>query len=107
MGKDEFTSCAKESDIKEGRMKAVRVKGRPILLVRKGGQVFALSNRCPHMDYSLEKGILRDYMLMCPSHGWKFDIRNGQYEGNKDIALVTYPCKVQDGKVYIKLVDKV
>ena len=103
MGEESFVSCIKDSDLEEGRMKAVHVKGKAILLVKKGGQVFSLSNRCPHMGCSLEKGILREYLVMCPCHGWKFDIRNGQYEENKAIGLVSYPCKVQNGKVYVKL----
>jgi nitrite reductase/ring-hydroxylating ferredoxin subunit len=64
----------KESELKEGQMKPVHVKGRPILLVRQGGVVFGVLNRCPHMVCSFEGGILKDYLVMCPSHGWKFDV---------------------------------
>ncbi len=103
MAEQGFVSCIKERDIKDGQMKAIRVKGRPILLIRKGDQYFGLSNRCPHMGCSFEGGILREYKLMCPCHGWKFDVRNGAYEENKEIVLTSYPCKIQNGKVYIKL----
>lgn len=60
MSKDNFVPSIKESEIKEGQMKAVRVKGRPILLVRQGGEVFGVSNRCPHMGCTFEGGILTD-----------------------------------------------
>ncbi len=96
----------KETDLKEGCMKPVRLKGRAILLIRKGGAVFGVSNCCPHMGCSLERGILRDYLVMCPSHGWKFDIRNGKYTENEGISLISYPCKIQDGRVYVELADK-
>jgi nitrite reductase/ring-hydroxylating ferredoxin subunit len=105
MGEENFVSCIKETDLEEGQMKAVRVKGKAILLVRPGGQVFGVSNRCPHMGCSFEKGILRDYMVMCPCHGWKFDVRNGQYELIKEITLESYRCKIQNGKVYVELKD--
>ena len=98
-----FVSCMKESEIGDGQMKAIHLKGRPILLVRKGDRVYGFSNRCPHMGCSFEKGILRDYLIMCPCHGWKFDIRNGQYEENDAITLSTYICKIQNGRIYIKL----
>ena len=101
-----FVSCAKENEIKDGQMKAVRVKGRAILLVRKGDQVYGLSNSCPHMGCSFERGILREYLVMCPCHGWKFDIRNGQYQENGAITLSTYACKILNGRVYIKIDDK-
>ena len=107
MEKDDFVSCIKENEIKEGQMKLVRVKGRSILLAKKGGQIFGISNSCPHMGCSLDKGILRDYMVMCPCHGWKFDVRNGQYDEIKEIALVSYRCKIQNGKVLVQIKNDV
>jgi 3-phenylpropionate/trans-cinnamate dioxygenase ferredoxin subunit len=103
MGKDGFESSIKDSGIPEGHMKAVRVKGRPILLVRVGGEVFGLSNRCPHAGCTFEGGILRDYIVMCPCHGWKFDIRTGEYTENKQTILQTYRCKVEGGKIFIEI----
>jgi nitrite reductase/ring-hydroxylating ferredoxin subunit len=103
MSKDNFVSFIKESEIKEGQMKSVRVKGTPILLVRQGGEVFGLFNRCPHMFCSFEGGILRDYLVMCPCHGWKFDIRNGQYQENMQTTLQTYRCKIENGKIYVEI----
>lgn len=107
VGDEGFVPSVKESEIKEGQMKLVHVAGRSILLVRRGGEVFGVSNRCPHMGCSLERGILRDYLVMCPCHGWKFDVRNGQYEETREITLVSYRCKIQNGKVYVELTDDV
>ena len=107
MASENFVPCLKEGDLKEGQMKRVQVSGRSILLVRQGGQVFGVSNICPHMGCSLEKGLLREYLVMCPCHGWKFDIRNGQYEENKATALVRYSCIVKDGKIFVEIPSKV
>ena len=103
MSKDNFASSIKESELKEGQMKAVRVKGKPVLLVRMGGEVFAVSNYCPHMGCTFEGGILRDYLVMCPCHGWKFDVRNGEFVENKLTVLQTYRCKSENGKIHIEL----
>jgi len=103
MGKDNFVSSIKESELKEGHMKAVRVKGQPILLVRQGGGVFGVFNHCPHMGCSFEGGILRDYIVMCPCHGWKFDVRNGQYTENPQTTLQTYRCRIEKGKIYVEI----
>ena len=107
MTSDNFVPCLKESELKEGQMKRLQVSGRSILLVRQYGQVFGVSNSCPHMGCSLDKGILREYLVMCPCHGWKFDIRNGKYEENEAIALVSYRCMIQNGKVYVEIAGKV
>jgi len=103
MNKDGFVFSIKESELKDGQMKAVRVKGKHILLVRQGGEVFGLSNRCPHMGCTFEGGLLRDYLVMCPCHGWKFDIRNGQYTENAQTTLQTYLCKIENGKIFIEI----
>jgi nitrite reductase/ring-hydroxylating ferredoxin subunit len=103
MTQNDFVSSIKENELKENQMKAVRVKGKPILLIRQGGQVFGISNRCPHMGCTFERGILKDYLVMCPCHGWKFDIRNGQYQEIKDVTLECYRCKIQEGKIYIEI----
>jgi nitrite reductase/ring-hydroxylating ferredoxin subunit len=87
-------------------MRSVRVKGRSILLARKEGKIFGVSNDCPHEGCALSKGILNEYFVMCPCHGWKFDIRNGQYLENKSISLESYRCKVQNGKIYVEIFQK-
>ena len=102
-----FVACLKENELKEGQMKRVQVRGRSILLVRKDGQVFGVSNICPHEGCSLDKGILREYLVMCPCHGWWFDIRNGQYVENNAIALKSYRCKIQNGKISVEIAGKV
>jgi nitrite reductase/ring-hydroxylating ferredoxin subunit len=103
MREDNFVSSIKESELKEGKMKGVRIKGKTILLVRQGGEVFGMSNLCPHMSCSFENGILRDYLVMCPCHGWKFDVRNGQYIDNPQTVVQTYRCKIEAGKISVKI----
>ena len=103
MSKTTFVPSMKESELKEGQMKPVRIKGKPILLVRPGGEVFGVSNRCPHMGCTLEGGILTGYIVMCPCHGWKFDVRNGQYQEIPQVKLECYRCKIEDGKVFVEI----
>jgi nitrite reductase/ring-hydroxylating ferredoxin subunit len=101
-----FKACLKEKDLKEGQMKHVQVSGKSILLVKQGGQIFAISNICPHEGCSLDKGVLYEYLVMCPCHGWKFDVRNGQFVENKVITLATYQCKKENGKILVGISDK-
>ncbi len=103
MGKDSFYGSIKNSELAEGKMHAVRIRGTPILLAKVGGEVFGVSNRCPHMGCELQGGILTGYVVMCPCHGWKFDVRNGQYTENPLTALTCYRCKIEDGKVWVEI----
>jgi 3-phenylpropionate/trans-cinnamate dioxygenase ferredoxin subunit len=103
MSKDGFVPSIKESELKEGHMKPVRVKGRPILLVRQGGEVFGVSNLCPHAGCELQGGILTGYIVTCPCHGWKFDVRNGQYQEIPQVKLECYRCKIENGKINVEI----
>ena len=105
MSEDDFVLATEESNVPEDSMKLVMAVGRSILLARHSGQVFGVSNKCPHMGCSLVNGKLKEFTVTCPCHSWEFDIRNGQYCGNKAIMLMTYECKIQGGKIIVRLVD--
>ena len=101
MNKTGFVPSIKERKLGEGKMKAVRIKGKPVLLAKVNGIVYATSNLCPHAGCTFEGGILTGYTVMCPCHGWKFDIRNGQYQENPQVKLQSYQCKTENGKLHI------
>jgi 3-phenylpropionate/trans-cinnamate dioxygenase ferredoxin subunit len=103
MDKESFSSSIKDSELAEGKMHAVRVKHNPVLLAKVNGEVYGVSNRCPHMGCEFQGGILNGYIVMCPCHGWKFDVRNGQYTENPLTTLTAYRCKVEDGKIWVEL----
>ena len=101
----EFIWVIKEHDVPEETTKQVTALGRNIILVKYQGKVYALGSRCPHMGCDLTKGKLKENILVCPCHGWSFDVTNGEYQANKHIKLATYECKVENGEVYVKPLD--
>jgi len=103
MSENDFIPSIENAELPEESMKPVNVVGQTVLLAKHGGQVFGVSNKCPHMGCSLGNGRLKDFIVTCPCHGWSFDIRTGLYEYNKAIALETFECKVENGKIYIKI----
>lgn len=94
-------------EVKEGSMKLVNVGGKNILLAKYNGEVFGVSNQCSHMGCSLAMGKLNGYIVTCPCHGWSFDIRTGQSLTRKNRNLVSYECKIDNGKLHVKLLDDV
>jgi nitrite reductase/ring-hydroxylating ferredoxin subunit len=105
MSEDNFVLATEESDISEDSMKLVNIVGRSILLARHGAQIYGFSNKCPHMGCSLSNGKLKDFTVTCPCHSWEFDIRNGKYRFNNSITLMTYECKIQNEKIFVKMMD--
>ena len=65
---------------------------------------FASDLMCTHEKQSLEDGLVIDCVIECPLHGGRFDICTGKALSapcTKD--LVTYPVKIEDGRVLIAL----
>jgi nitrite reductase/ring-hydroxylating ferredoxin subunit len=106
LSKTNFVPSIKEIDLPEGHMKAVRIKGKPILLAKVDNHVYGVSNICPHAGCEFQGGILAGYIVMCPCHGWKFDVRNGQYQDNPLTKLDCYNCKIENGKIFVEILKK-
>ncbi len=98
----QFVWVIKSNDLTENAIKQVSVVGRNILLIKRQGQVYALASHCPHKGCDLSNGSLKDNILVCPCHGWSFDVTNGEYQTNKAIKLLTFECKVENDDVYVK-----
>ncbi len=91
------------NELQEDSMKLVDVEGSPVLLVKVSGQVFAIDNRCPHMGCGFSGGKLDGYVIVCPCHDWRFDLRTGEYEEAEEMKLIKYDWKIESGKIWIKL----
>lgn len=63
----------------------------------RDGRLFASEASCPHRQGPLADGMLGGALLVCPLHGFKFDLASGKPVGNDCRALVTYPITLTDG----------
>ncbi len=100
---DRLTEVLELSKLPEGKLSAVFPKGLPVILIRRGAEVFALENRCAHMGCPLAAGTLDGYTLQCPCHDWRFDIRNGKFIDAAELAIRTYAAEIKDGRVFVRI----
>ena len=98
-----WTVVADDAKVKEGVPLAVYPLGITILLVRVEGTVHAIANKCAHMACPLEGGRLEGHIITCPCHDWSFDVRDGAFTQAREIAVATYPAKVEGDKVLLDL----
>ncbi len=98
----EFAAVAKADEIEEGKVKVVRVGDLPIGLTKVEGEFFAFADVCTHDDGPVAEGELDEYIIECPRHGAKFDIRSGKV---KQLPAVTpipvYAVKVEGDAVLV------
>lgn len=92
----------REQDLHPGEARHLKVGKWDIALVRVGDGFFALSNVCRHAYAPLAEGLVEGYYLVCPWHGWRYDVRDGTTD-HPDADVRTFPVRVRDGCVLLAL----
>jgi nitrite reductase/ring-hydroxylating ferredoxin subunit len=99
-----WVRAAAVDDIRDGGAKSFAYLDKRIALFRTPGGIFASDNRCPHQGYALVRGDVKDGVLTCAWHNWKFELGTGSCRyGGENIR--TYPVQVRDGQVFIDIAD--
>ncbi|KAI8584148.1 hypothetical protein K450DRAFT_218397 [Umbelopsis ramanniana AG] len=95
---------AKESDLKDGEKKEVKIGETPVLLSKVKGSYYATSARCTHYGAPLVNGTLAsDGRIMCPWHGACFNATTGDIEDAPALnSLQKFEVTVQDGDVIVE-----
>jgi len=99
----EFVTVATTDDIPPGTGKTVEVNGVWIALFNVAGSFFAVDNTCPHAGGPIGEGQLSGETVTCPWHGWSFNVRTGEREGNPNITVACCPVRIEGNKVQIAL----
>src|SRR5262245_37202210 len=90
------------SDLPEGKPALRKGDGQRFVCVRQGDVVHALDDRCPHQGYPLSQGSVRDGVLTCDWHNWKFDLSNGGCTfGGEPVRR--YSTRVEGGRVLLNV----
>lgn len=69
---------AVEGGLTEDTPRQIEVDGAPIMVVKHGGVVYALSDVCPHLGCSLSDGTIEGDAVVCPCHGSTFALEDGR-----------------------------
>ena len=99
---------ARLDDLPAGRGHAVELAGRPIALFRVGERVYAMEDRCPHAEAPLSGGSLEGCVVVCPLHGWDFDVRTGFKPNDADgFPIPCFAVRSDDGRVEVDVEDEI
>jgi nitrite reductase/ring-hydroxylating ferredoxin subunit len=71
----EFARVGSMSEILEGEM--LIVLDGTVAVAKVGGDLFAFDNTCPHAGAPLGDGFLDGFLVECPFHAGRWDVRTG------------------------------
>jgi nitrite reductase (NADH) small subunit len=110
------------SDLVDGQRLMVRLDGRDVFIFEREGRLYAFENLCLHMGGPVGEGILigkveaildenrahvRDRFspteihLVCPWHGWEYDIETGECAANRRLKLRRYQAVQRGEDIYV------
>jgi nitrite reductase/ring-hydroxylating ferredoxin subunit len=87
-----------------GREDGAPQRKQIVLFRLTSGEIHAIDNRCPHEGYPLSTGALKDGVLTCEWHNWKFRLCDGAcILGGEGVRH--YPVRVHDGAIWLDTAD--
>jgi nitrite reductase (NADH) small subunit len=98
-----FVRAAGISEIPAGKIAEVKVSEKCVALANVGGKFYAISGICLHQGGPLGEGELDGAVVMCPWHGWQFDVTTGKVAANQGMGVETYAVEVRGNDVFINV----
>jgi 3-phenylpropionate/trans-cinnamate dioxygenase ferredoxin reductase subunit len=89
-------------DLRENQPLLGHVDDEPVLLVRQGRDIHAVSARCTHYGGPLQEGLVADGGIHCPWHHACFDLASGAVRsGPAPEALRCWAVRSEHGRVQV------
>lgn len=98
-----YRAVLADADLPEDKPTRVEVDGIPVVLVRRNGQIYALTETCSHLGGPLAKGTLQDDSIICPWHQSRFALESGHVlDGPASVSEPCFETRVVNGQIEIR-----
>lgn len=112
----------KETDFEERDRKIIAQGDLEIGVFLVDGEFYAYENHCVHQGGPVCQGKIlnrvvevladdrtsqglkfseEDVHIVCPWHGYEYNLKTGRHPGDKNVRMKPYEVKVKDGEVYV------
>ena len=96
-----WVRAASVSDVPAGNSFGASVEGKDIGLFNVDGEVYAMDNLCPHRGAPLSDGRLDGATIVCPWHGWAFDVQKGALVMDPNRCQARYPVEKRGADLFV------
>lgn len=101
-----FKRVCSVNELKEEQGKRFIIDDVDTALFKLDGEVYAVSNICPHQHTAkIYDGYIDDGRIVCPMHAWSFDLKTGKMGGGSR-GLDVYDVKIENDDVFVKVKQK-
>jgi len=104
---EEWQDVLAEDELTEGTPVAGHAGEVPVVLIRRGEEIFALDDRCSHRGGPLHEGPLVDGCIRCPWHDSSFRIEDGSVvDGPATRPQRVWEVRRRYGRVEARITDE-
>jgi nitrite reductase (NADH) small subunit len=116
-------AVGKLSDLPDGDYRIFSLDSVEVGIFRLGDRVLAYENVCPHAGGPVCQGKIfnrveealapdmkskglrfgKQRHVVCPWHGYEFDIETGCHPGDASVRLTPIPVDVRDGEIFVRV----
>ncbi|CAA0119191.1 MULTISPECIES: Rieske (2Fe-2S) protein [Zhongshania] len=72
-----YYSLEKYINLFDGYRKVFKIDSHNLMLLQTDGARYLIESSCPHREYPLSSSDVEGLELVCPQHGYRFDIQSG------------------------------
>jgi nitrite reductase/ring-hydroxylating ferredoxin subunit len=103
----QFQTVVSAAELIDGKPHQVKVDGVPVMLVKLGGDIRAITDTCTHLGCSLSDGNVEDGKITCPCHSSQFSIEDGHVvNGPATSPETALEVRVQQGQIQLRFAPK-
>ena len=97
-------SASAREALQTDRPRQLAISDKRICLVLYKNNILAIEDKCSHNGESLSKGTV-NFMgeVICPWHGYRFNLKTGRESAERSRDLVTYPIMENEEGVFLGL----
>ncbi len=98
----EYLRLCGASDLpEEDEVKECTLGDRVFCVANIGGRYFALDNVCAHRGGPLGQGIVVQGKVVCPWHGWMYDVQTGVPDIDPNCRVAVHELQISGDDVLI------
>jgi nitrite reductase/ring-hydroxylating ferredoxin subunit len=96
-----FVRVGSRAGLTDGKVMEAEINGRHYAVLNFEGEIRCFDGECPCTGGPLSLGAIRDGLLVCPWHGWRFDCKTGMHSHKEGVRVAQFPVLLEGDDILI------